>query len=248
LPEGDTIHRSAARLRRVLVGHDVVRVEAPRAHGRPPPPGTRIDAVDAVGKHLLIRFADGVTLRTHMRMTGSWHLYAAGERWRKPAGMARAVVEVDGWVAVCFSAPVVELERRPEESIAHLGPDLTRPGADIDAAVARMDALADPADEIGAVLLDQRVACGVGNLWKSETLFACGVDPFTTVAGLDGDARRHLLSTAAAFLQQSVLSSRAAPAVYRRAGQPCRRCGTPIRSRRQGAQARTTYWCPACQL
>ncbi|MEY2436410.1 MAG: endonuclease [Acidimicrobiaceae bacterium] len=254
MPEGDTIHRSAARLRSALEGKPLVRFEAPRAVGRPPRPGTVIETVEAVGKHLLIRFADGTTLRTHMRMTGSWHLYRTGERWQRPRHLARAVVEVEGWVAVCFSAPVVELERG-DERIAHLGPDLTNPevtDADIEVAVERMATCSGPGDEIGAVLLDQRVACGVGNVYKSEVLFACAIDPFATVAAVTLEDRRRLLSTASKLLRANLGSGprRTTPeglAVYGRRGQPCPRCGTPIRMRRQGEQARSTYWCPTCQ-
>jgi endonuclease-8 len=254
MPEGDTIHRAAARLRPALEGKALVRFEAPRATGRPPKPGTVIDAVEAIGKHLLVRFADGTTLRTHMRMSGSWHLYRTGERWQRGRHLARAVVEVDGWVAVCFSAPVVELERS-DERIAHLGPDLTRldvTDADIDAAVERMAACTSPSDEIGAVLLDQRVACGVGNVYKSEVLFACAIDPFTHVGDVTLEDRRRLLATASKMLRANLGSGprKTTPegvAVYGRSGRACRRCGTPIRMRRQGEQARSTYWCPTCQ-
>ena len=247
MPEGDTIHRTANRLRPVLVGRPLVRFDAPRATGKRPKPGTTIEAVEAVGKHLLIRFAGGATLRTHMRMTGSWHLYRTGERWQKPAHLARAVVEVEGWTAVCFAAPVVELETTPaaHASVAHLGPDLTSPSltdAEIDRAVERMtDA------EIGVVLLDQRVASGIGNIWKNETLFVCGVDPFRSAADLDRDTKRVLVATASRLLQASVRGRGRPSNVYGRARRPCRRCGTPIRSKPQGEQARTAYWCPTCQ-
>ena len=247
MPEGDTIHRTANSLRAVLVGQPLVRFEARRGAVPAPPAGTVIDAVDAVGKHLLIRFANGTTLRTHMRMTGSWHVYRTGERWRKPAHLARAVLEINGWTAVCFAAPVVELEgaARTASNVAHLGPDLT--GADVTdddiaLAVERM-----PDGEIGALLLDQRVASGIGNIWKSETLFVCGVDPFTTTAALDRPTKQKLLATASKLLRASVAGSSRPRNVYGRAGQPCRRCGTPIRAQRQGEQARTTYWCPSCQ-
>ena len=247
MPEGDTIHRTANRLRAVLVGQPLVRFDAPRATGKRPTPGTPIDAVDAVGKHLLIRFAGGTTLRTHMRMTGSWHLYRTGERWKKPKHLARAVVEVEGWTAVCFAAPVVELESDPaaDASVAHLGPDLTSTAvtdADIERAVDRMtDA------EIGVVLLDQRVACGIGNIWKNETLFLCGVDPFRRAADVDRETKRALIATASKLLRASVRGVPAPGNVYGRARRPCRRCGTPIRSQRQGERARTAYWCPTCQ-
>jgi endonuclease-8 len=253
VPEGDTIHRTANRLRPALVGQPLVRFEAARAAGKRPRPGTVIDAVDAIGKHLVIRFADGTTLRTHMRMTGSWHLYRTGERWKLPAHLARAVVEVDAWTAVCFAAPVVELESTvvTASNLAHLGPDLTAPDvteADIDAAVARMTN-----DEIGVVLLDQRVASGIGNVYKSEVLFLCGVDPFRRAGDIDRETKRALIATASKLLRANVASSgprRTTPvglAVYGRTRRPCHRCGTPIRAQRQGEQARTTYWCPTCQ-
>jgi endonuclease VIII len=261
MPEGDTIHRIANRLRPALVGRPLVRFAAPRATAGPgarwPVPGTTIDAVEAVGKHLLIRFTGGTTLRTHLRMSGSWHLYRTGERWRKPAGLARAVVEVEGWVAVCFAAPVVALEHdATPTALDRLGPDLTRSDlspADVEAAAEAMAVRADPTAEIGDVLLDQRVACGVGNVFKSEVLWACGVDPFTAVGELDRATRRRLLATAAKQLRANATTSGprtthpAGLAVYGRAGRPCRRCGTPIRARRQGDLARTTYWCPTCQ-
>lgn len=259
MPEGDTIHRVANRLRPALVGQPLVRLDAPRAIGRrKPAAGTEVTAVDAVGKHLLIRFADGTILRTHLRMTGSWHLYRTGERWQKPAHLVRALVEVPGWVAVCFAAPVVALEHDATggASIHHLGPDLTRPDvtdADLDACLDRMDRLTEPTDEIGAVLLDQRIACGVGNVYKSEVLWACGVDPGAPVADLDAGVRRRLLATAAKMLRANAATPgrrtthERGLAVYGRRGEPCRRCGTPVRMRRQGEQARSTYWCPTCQ-
>jgi endonuclease-8 len=235
------------------VGQPLVRLDARRATGRRPAAGTTITAVDAVGKHLLIRFADGTVLRTHLRMTGSWHLYATGDRWQKGAHLARAVLEVPGWVAVCFSAPVVELEheRTARSGVDHLGPDLAAvdvTDADIDACVERLAVLAGPDDEIGALLLDQRIAAGIGNIWKSETLWTCGVDPGAHLAELDPATPRRLFATASKLLQASVRGAGGrSPAVYGRRGQPCGRCGTPIRMRRQGEQARSTYWCPTCQ-
>jgi endonuclease-8 len=259
VPEGDTIHRAAQRLRPALAGRVVRRFEAPRLAGDRPKPGLRIDDVEAVGKHLLVHFEGGLTLQTHMRMTGSWHLYRPGERWRKGAHLARVVIEVDDWVAVCFSAPTVRTYRRDVNAVAaptaHLGPDLCRADlsdADIDECLERMAALTDASDEIGAVLLDQRVACGVGNVYKSEVLFVCGVDPFTPVAAVDVDTRRRLLTTASRLLRANLGTANRTTvpgglAVYGRNRQACRRCGTTVQARRQGEQARTTYWCPTCQ-
>jgi endonuclease-8 len=253
MPEGDTIHRAAARLQPTLVGRALVRLEAPRAVGPRPPVGTLVESVEAVGKHLLIAFADGIVLRTHLRMSGSWHIYRSGERWQKPAHLMRALVEVEGWVAVCFSAPVVELGRTP--AVGHLGPDLCRPDADLDECVARMATVADPATELADVLLDQRIACGVGNVYKSEVCWACRVSPRTPIDLIDEPTRRALMETATRQLRanlsgaarQTVPGAPGSLAVYGRAGQPCRRCSTSIRVARTGPHARSTYWCPTCQ-
>jgi endonuclease-8 len=220
-----------------------------------------VSGVEARGKHLLVQFDDGWTLQTHMRMTGSWHLYRPGERWRKPRHLVRALVEVgpapdgsdgDGWVAVCFSAPVVELLRAPRT--AHLGPDLCTPDADLQEAVRRMGAL-EPSTPLIDVLLDQRICGGVGNVYKSEVLFALGRHPLTPVGTLDDEQRLHLVETASRQLRANLTTSSRTTlpgppgtvAVYGRRREPCRRCGTPIAWARCGAQARGTYWCPQCQ-
>ncbi len=255
MPEGDTIFRTAATLRRALVGEALVAFEAPRLRARPPSPGTRVTSVEARGKHLLIGFNDGRVLHTHMQMFGSWHVYRPGERWWKPATAARAALETQGHVAVCFSAPVVELlavhEFRLHPRLSALGPDLCSPTADLDEALRRLAGL-PPGTEVGVALLDQRVACGVGNVYKSETLFACRVDPFARVEDLEPATGRALLTTASDLLRRNLdggprVTFEGGLAVYARAGRPCPRCGTPIRSRRQGEAARTTYWCPSCQ-
>lgn len=261
MPEGDTIHRTAARLRAALAGRALVRFEAARLPRPWPAAGTQVAEVEARGKHLLIDFADGWTLQTHMRMAGSWHLYRPGERWRKPAHLARAVVEVApsspaqddrGWLAVCFSAPVVELVRRARTD--HLGPDLCRLDADLDEVVRRMDRL-DPGTGLDDVLLDQRICCGVGNVYKSEVPFVLGLHPTTGIGALDAGARRAVAATASRLLRANLrTASRTTVAgppgtlgVYGRRGEPCRRCGTPIVWARTGSQARGTYWCPTCQ-
>jgi endonuclease VIII len=276
VPEGDTIHRAAARLRPALAGRRVLRFEAPRAPRPWPAAGALVTGVEARGKHLLVHFDDGWTLQTHMRMTGSWHLYRPGERWRKPAHLARAVIEVGppgppagpgaatapgtataptadtGWVAVCFSAPVVELVRVARTD--HLGPDLCTVGADLDEVVRLMGAV-DPTTPLADVLLDQRICCGVGNVYKSEVPFALGLHPLTPVGLLDTERRRAVVATAARQLRANLTtSSRTTMAgppgtlgVYGRRGEPCRRCGTPISWARTGPQARGTYWCPTCQ-
>ena len=257
MPEGDTLFRTAQGLRPYLVGRDVV---AARAQGPGPVPqvqriiGKRVDAVEAQGKNLLIRFDGGLELRTHLRMNGSWHRYRPGERWRRPPGRARLVLEVDGTVAVCFDAPVVELfESRAEmlhPTLARLGPDLLSPDFDGAEAHRRLRAPERADMSISEALLDQRALAGIGNIWRNETLFAERVDPFVAVRDLDDATLERLIATARRLLTQSAgLAPGRAPAkVYRRTGRPCPRCGTPIRSGpSSGEIPRTTYWCPTCQ-
>src|ERR671924_1045815 len=178
MPEGDTLFRTAAGLRPYLVGRDIL---AARAQGPGPVPqiqrvvGRRVDAVEAQGKNLLIRFDGGLELRTHLRMNGSWHRYRPGERWRRPASRARLVLEVPGAVAVCFDAPVVELfEERAERlhpTLASLGPDLLAPSFDAAEAVRRLRNPARAEVAIAEALVDQRALAGIGNIWKNETLW-----------------------------------------------------------------------------
>ena len=248
MPEGDTIHRTTAALDRALGGKELVRFEAPRLRVARFVSGTIVEGANAVGKHCLIHFDDGRTLRTHMRMDGSWHLYRPDERWRRGRSAMRALVAVEDWVAVCFAAPEVELVT--DDGVAateHLGPDLCLPDPDVVLAARLLVELSEPDREIGDALLDQRIACGVGNIWKSESLFAEGVNPFTAVGAMADDRRVALLATAAAMLRAQTARPGAAHNVYGRRGQPCRRCGTPIAWRPQGRHRRGTYWCPSCQ-
>ncbi len=260
MPEGDTLFKTAARLRPALEGHRLIRFEAPRLVGPAPKLGEQVERVEARGKNLLIHFEGGLVLRTHLRMSGSWHVYREAERWQKPAHLARAVVGVDsGWVGVCFQAPVVETyDRRGAEPapLAGLGPDLCRPeslaGAGLDDVLARADRMVSPATSLGEALLDQRIAAGIGNVYKSEACFAVGIDPGTPLGSVPDEVRRRAWATAARQLQANLgdgerRTHAAGLAVYGRRGQPCRRCGTPIRMARHGDQARSTYWCPSCQ-
>jgi endonuclease-8 len=269
MPEGDTLFRTAAGLRPYLVGRTVI---AARTGGPGAVPqvdrivGHEITAVEALGKNLLIRFDNGLEIRTHLRMNGSWHRYRPGEPWRRPAGRARLVLEVPGAVAVCFDAPVVELlEQRAEglhPSLGRLGPDLLAPDFDADEAVRR---LLDPVrakTAIGEAIIDQRALAGVGNVYKSELLWIERVSPFAPVAELDDATLRRLVATGRRLLlansagasgpeRVTTAGDRGAPGplyVYRRTGRPCRRCRTPIASTPQGTEMpRTTYWCATCQ-
>lgn len=254
MPEGDTIWRTADRLRPALVGKVLARFDAKRLAVPGPPAGTPIEGVAANGKYLLVHFGNGQTLETHMKMTGSWHLYRSGERWRRSPRSARAEIETtEGWIAVCFQAPVVELVRRrggPE----HLGPDLTAPAPDLDLAVDRFS-LVEETTPVGVALLDQRVCCGVGNVYKSEVLFETRLAPQLTVGEIDRDQRRQLVETAHRMLRANLSGGRRVTvptvpgglAVYRRRGEPCWRCHAAIERIVQGDHARSTYWCPRCQ-
>lgn len=269
MPEGDTLFRTAAGLRPSLVGRTVI---VARTGGPGPVPqvqrivGREITAVEALGKNLLIRFDNGLEIRTHLLLNGSWHRYRPGERWRRPPARARLVIEVPGAVAVCFDAPVIELfEQRAEAlhpSLGRLGPDLLAADFDAEEAVRR---LRDPARtelEIAVAILDQRALAGIGNVYKNEILWIERVSPFAAVADLDdatldrlvASARQLLLVNAAAGHgpeRVTTAGDRGAPGphyVYGRSGRPCRRCRTPIRSIRQGSDLpRTSYWCPTCQ-
>lgn len=269
MPEGDTLVRTAAGLRPHLVGRDVTGA---RTQGPGPVPhvqrlvGRRIDAVEAHGKNLLIRFDGGLELRTHLRMHGSWHRYRPGERWRRPAARARLVIEVPGSVAVCFDAPVVELfEQRAEHlhpSLSKLGPDLLAEPFDASEAARRLRAPARADLEIAVALLDQRALAGIGNVYKNEVLWIERQSPFAAVRDVDDETLGRLITTAHRLLRANVdvrrgpervttAGDRAAPGalyVYGRGGRPCRRCGARIAVTRQGADLpRTTYWCPRCQ-
>jgi endonuclease-8 len=265
MPEGDTIFRTADVLRRALVGSRVLRAGAQARPGLSRVPdlsvlvGSTVQAVEARGKHLLIGLSGGRWLRTHMRMKGSWHRYRPGEPWRLPPSRATCWLETDAAVAVCFDAP--ELELLTDASLARhprlgaLGPDLLAPSFETDEAVRRL--LADPARPLGEALLDQRAVAGMGNVYKSEVCFIERLDPWAPVGSVEEPALRRALATARRLLAANtsgggrVTTGVRTPGrslwVYGRAGRPCRRCGTRILSRRQGDQARLTYWCPRCQ-
>ena len=264
MPEGDTIHRAAARVAVALVGREIVNYRGPRLGVHAPAMGTRVEAVEARGKYLLVRFDDGTTLETHMRMTGSWHLYRPGDRWRRSRRSARAIIETDEWIAVCFAAPHVVLrsteaiERGPEpidprrSGPERLGPDLTATDPDFDEVLERIGRFSTADTPVVSVLLDQRVFAGVGNVFKSEVLFACNVNPDTPIGRITVDDRRRLADVAHRQLRANLgpgprTTVPEGLAVYGRAGRPCRVCGSPIEFGRRGRHDRTTYWCPRCQ-
>lgn len=272
MPEGDTIFRTARTLHRALAGRVVTGFESAfpavtRVAVDRPIVGRSIESVSARGKHVLMSFTADLTLHTHMRMNGSWHLYRPGERWQRPRDDMRVVVATEARVAVGFNVPIVELlssrdlARHPE--LRSLGPDPLDPAFDRADVRGRIRALGSWA--IGDVLLNQRVIAGIGNVLKSETLFVAGLNPFTNVAVLDDPTVDRVLDVAGELLKANVreaahrLSStggrrttrsmdpRVSLWVYGRGGKPCRRCGATIQAKKTGVDARITYWCPQCQ-
>jgi endonuclease VIII len=265
MPEGDTIFRTATVLQATLVGRTITAARAQPQPGLRRVPdlsrlvGSTVERVEARGKHLLIGFDNGLTLRSHMRMKGSWHRYRPGEPWRLPTRLASAVLETPEAVAVAFNAPIVELLTdtgvRRSRPLRELGPDLL--GATFDSSEALRRLRDRDAEELGNVLLDQRAVAGIGNVIKSETCFIEGLDPWAPVARFEDGELIGALGTARRLLQANVgggarvtTGSRVRGQglwVYGRAGRPCRRCGMQVTARRQGELARTTYWCPRCQ-
>jgi endonuclease VIII len=231
VPEGDILHLAAGRLQ-VLVGQ-AVEVETPHPRAAVKQIAERIDglvleSVEAEGKNLLLRFAGGHVLRSHLRMTGRWRVHPRGT---SRTGLPWLVLRGETHEAVLWNGPVLELDRprRP------LGPDILAEPPDLDRMLALLDA--DPAREVGDALLDQRLVAGIGNKWKAEALWEARVSPWLPV----GEAELLAVLAAAHRLMQS----RPPPRVYRR--RLCPRCGTAIRSYSQGEAARTAYWCPSCQ-
>ena len=268
MPEGDAIYRTARTLHRALSGATVSRFESVLpALTRADIAGRRVERVEARGKHVLMRLSGDLVLRTHMRMNGSWHLYRPGERWRRARRDMRIVVATDAFEAVAFTVPVAEwLDPRAETRQADLrlmGPDLLGEAFDEDEAVGRIRGRGS--EPIADVLLNQRVVAGIGNVYKSEVLFVCRVDPFSPIGAIADERLREVLRTARTLMLANVttlgggittyIGFRRARGggeserryVYGRARRPCRRCGTPIGVRAQGSHARLTYWCPRCQ-
>ncbi|HEX3769213.1 MAG TPA: DNA-formamidopyrimidine glycosylase family protein [Polyangiaceae bacterium] len=266
MPEGDTIHRSATRLARALGGKTIARFESAVPElARARIAGLRVTQVEARGKHLAIRFDDGHVLLSHMRMTGAWHLYKEGERWWEPAHLARVVLGVGpergdpALVAVCFAAPVVRFVREAEAArdLATLGPDVVADAFAHDQAVAGLRA-AGGDRPIGVAIMDQTAVAGVGNIYKSETLFAQRVSPLARVSDLDDATLAGVVDRARALMRRNTAPAQPARtttkglagaryAVYRRSGEPCPRCGALIARIVQGPLRRSTYYCPRCQ-
>jgi endonuclease VIII len=277
MPEGDTIYRTARALQRtigdkVVTGFETGLAKLARVNDDTPIAGRVVEKVESRGKWCLIYFSGDLILATHMLMSGSWHLYHAGERWRMRRNRMRIVIRTADWEAVAFNVQVAEFyaARSLERSshISKLGPDILSENFTVDDGVARLSAYGreNPNEEIAQVILNQRVLAGLGNVYKSEVAFAAGVNPFRTMRTITPREMMAMVEIAQRYMQANVADGKDGIVtrsggrstthtmdreerlwVYRRQGQECRRCGALLMMRKQGAQARSTYWCPECQ-
>jgi endonuclease VIII len=250
--EGDTILRLARRFESTLVG-ETVAAQAPSPRGKAAGierlDGRTLEGVEARGKHFLLGFGE-LSLHSHLGMSGGWHLYRQGERWRRPRSSAWAVLSGGGWDAVQFGGPTLRVmptsRLRRDPQLARLGPDVLAEEFDADAVVAAMRA--DPGRGLGDALLDQRLVAGIGNIFKSEACFAARIDPWRPIGDLSDEELRAVLAAAREQLRAAVESGgRHHFRVYKRRQGACPRCRGRISSRGQGDDNRTTYWCPRCQ-
>lgn len=258
MPEGDTVHLTATRLHAALAGQQLTATDfrIPRL-ATLDLTGATVTEVRARGKHLLARTDTGQTLHTHLQLQGAWHLYRPGQRWRPPSHDVRVVLRTARWVAVGYRLPVCELlpTSAEEQVTGHLGPDPLAPDWDPEEAIRRLTAAA--AQPVGVALLDQRLIAGLGNVYKNEICFLRGISPWAPVSAVpDLPGLVALAARLLAFnrtLGRQVTTGDLRPArsrwVHDRAGQPCRRCSTPIRREGQAGEhgPRITFWCPNCQ-
>jgi endonuclease-8 len=274
MPEGDTIFRSARTLNLALQGKRVTFFEAATAkltaaNDQSPVTGRTIERVESRGKWLLIHFSGDLILVTHMLMSGSWHIYRPGERWRRGRSHMRILLATEDFEAVAFDVQIAAFHSASSlarnTTIPKLGPDLLSSSFSEDEVMKRL--IARPDDEIANALLNQQVLAGIGNVFKSEICFTCGINPFARVSSLSVAQLEQVLTTSRRLMAANVnegASDRivtytglrrttgadnptARLWVYGRRGKQCRRCGALILMRKQGPGVRSTYWCPACQ-
>jgi endonuclease VIII len=266
LPEGDTIFRAARTLNRALAGSIVTSFETQlpalaRVDADQSIVGRTIEFASAMGKWMQIGFSGDLVLLTHMLMSGSWHIYRPGEGWQKSRHDMRIVVGTAAIIAVAFNVPVAEFHTQKtlarRRGLNQLGPDLLSSDFDEAEAVARL--ARHPGLEIGDALLSQSIIAGLGNVFKSEVCFMAQVNPFQRIGNLStmqlqsvvAIARKALKSNVVVYLGLRRTTGSSGPDnrlwVYHRNGEPCRNCGATIISRKQGAGARTSFWCPVCQ-
>lgn len=258
MPEGDTLRRAAELLTPILEGRTVTELWFRKLRGYRPRIGDRIHRVDAVGKYLLIEFDRGLMLHTHLGMAGSWRVTPNAQPLPRTPKL-RVVIGTDAGRALCFSAPEIatHLVGSADSPTGRIGPDLSDDDVDVGEIVRRSRERADADTTLAALLLDQAVAAGVGNVFKSEALFITGLHPFTTVDEVDDSALARLWTNA----HRQLVANRSRPYrmttrpgdggrtyVYGRRRLGCRRCDNAIEFSPAGERTeRSTYWCPSCQ-
>jgi endonuclease VIII len=250
--EGDTILRLARRFESTLLG-EAVAASAPNPRGKAARverlDGHTLEGVESHGKHLLLDFGEN-SLHSHLGMSGGWHFYRPGSRWRRPRSSAWAVLAGEEWEAVQFGGPTLQVgptarvRRNPQ--LTRLGPDILGDDFDPDAVIPALRA--DPTRSLGDVLLDQHLVAGIGNIFKSEACFAARVDPWRSVGDVSDEELLAVLEAARAQMQSAVdTDGRHQLQIYKRRQGVCPSCRGPVSSRGQGDANRTTYWCPRCQ-
>ena len=260
MPEGDTIHYAARRVGAALAGHVPESIETPhprfgRDRWAERLGGRSVTAVEARGKHLLLRFEGGLVIHSHLRMTGAWRVFARGERWPRSPRVAWLVITRGPHVVVQFNGPVLELltdaRARSDPRLAGLGPDIVAAEPFDEARYLRRLREDDQTRGLGDALLDQHVVAGIGNFWKSEACWRAGLDPWRRLADLTDDEALAVVRAVRPLMQRSASDGRQDRfrSIYDRAGRPCPRCGPTslVRERGQGDDNRTTFWCPRCQ-
>jgi endonuclease VIII len=245
VPEGDTIHRIAARLQ-MLVGQ---RLEAESPHPRGLATGVAravdgrlLEAVDAVGKHLLLHFEGDVVVRSHLRMNGRWRIEPRNDDVPL-RGRPWLVLTGRQWMATQWNGPVLTLDGRRPRAV---GPDLLADDVEVEQLLRRLRSV-DQSRLVGEALVDQRLVAGIGNVWLAEALWQARLSPWLTLGQADDAGLGVALTWARDAMRASVVGARTRRAVYRRAGRGCPRCGEPVRARGLGDANRTAYWCACCQ-
>jgi len=266
MPEGDTIHKVALYLRPRLSGQMLKRPETNLAPNVATLAGDQVESVEAIGKHLVVT-TDARILRVHLGMRGTWHHYRHNEKWKLRTGQAKVVLTAGCGVFVCFRAPQVAVTRRVSlrqlPPVRRLGPDLLGEHVPYNAIIVRARRRCADSPLVVDMLLDQYVASGIGNAFKSEVLFLERLSPTRGVDTLDDTQIEQLYLRARELMVPNLgggprtttvdVSKRPLPQalprywVYGRRSKPCLRCTSTIQRAINGRHSRVTYWCPECQ-
>lgn len=247
-------------MRTALVGHPMVRFDAPSLVGPVPQAGRMVEAVEANGKHVEVLWDDGLILDTKLKGKAEWHVYRQGAPWQRSWEQLRASIQTDDFVAVCFDAAEVETYRLPDAQRhpghGRLGPDLAKPTADLREAVDLLLSYPDPEARLRDVMVDQHVMQGVGNVYRCEVLWAIELSPWAHIADLAQHDAVQIVNAAARMVRanhgrirrSTTTHTSVGLAVYGRCGQGCIRCRDTVEAQPVGRYGRMLYWCPGCQV